>query len=80
MDYRNKDIREILNSLGIIFIFLVVFAVFVGFAAPYIAPQSFLGERMESPFAKLVYIGIVIAVSYILEIMLKYVGINFVKK
>ena len=80
MNNKNKDIREILNPLGFAFLCLMVFSVFAGFAAPYVAPHSFLGIRMTSISAKIIYAGIVIACSYIIEILLKYFGIHLGKK
>ena len=80
MKNKDKDIREIMNPLGILFVCLSVFAVFIGFAAPYLAPNSYLGERMDSSFAKLIYMGIVIVIAYIVEIVLKHFGINLLRK
>ena len=80
MERKNIDIWDVLTPLGFVFLCLMVFAVFVGFAAPYLAPNSFLGERMDSILAKVIYVGIVIAFSFIAEIVLNYFGIKLGRK
>src|SRR4051794_4869352 len=69
-----------LTKLGWVLLWTTLVVLLVGLVMDYIAPDSYVGQFVKMPAGRLLYLAIVAAVFWLLEILLKSCGIQLTKE
>jgi hypothetical protein len=76
----NKHPRVRLTRVGWALVFAAVLVLFGGFGLQYVAPQSAIGALVKSPSGRLVLLGSVLLVFWLLESALAARGIRLTRQ
>lgn len=68
--------RVQLTRAGMVLVCFTLAALFYGLAARYIAPESMLGRVTSTSLGRLFYLGVLILVFWIVEVLLRRKGIR----